>query len=255
MSITAMIVEEVPALRQHALSMIKKALDESQLQAVFEADNAEDALRIFLEHRPQFVIVDTVNPGINGIKIAQYIWSQEPSTKILFWVNQHREFHIKELKRALPSEAVDGYILQTADADKVCRAIESLVKFSNSYVDANISLPATPTCAGDAHLTELEQETLGDLLLGLTDKAIARKRNLTVRGVQNRLSSLATKLLGRERSQTESGIEFYNLRVRMIFEALKRGVYTVEDIPELERNLYCWMETSACASQLYSLSR
>jgi DNA-binding NarL/FixJ family response regulator len=249
-----MIVDEVPALRQHARLMIQKVLGD-ELTTVIEADNSESALSLFDQHQPQFVVLDTVNPGISSLKIAHHIWTKAPATRILFWVNQHREFHMRELKRMLPSTAVDGYILQTAEDDKLCRAIESLVRFSNPYTDPNLRTVATTLNCNEAHLTELEQETLGDLLLGLTDKAIARKRNLTVRGVQNRLASLATKLLGRDRSQIESGIEFYNLRVRMIFEALKRGVYTVEDIPELEKNLYCWMETAGPTAQLYSLSR
>jgi len=248
-----MIVDAVPALRQHARLMIQKVLGD-ELTTILEADNSETALSLFNQHQPLFVVLDTVNPGISSLKIAHQIWSVAPSTRILFWVNQHREFHMRELKRMIPTTAVDGYILQTADDEKLYRAIESLVRFSNSYTDPNLRTAAALS-GNDAHLTELEQETLGDLLLGLTDKAIARKRNLTVRGVQNRLASLATKLLGRDRSQIESGIEFYNLRVRMIFEALKRGVYTVEDIPELEKNLYCWMETTAPTAHLYSLSR
>jgi DNA-binding NarL/FixJ family response regulator len=255
MQITAMIVEDVPALRQHARLMLNRTMGD-EVVSIIEAENGAQAIELFNLHKPQFVIMDTVIPGMSGLKIAQHIWSRAVGTRILFWVNAHREFHIKELKRILPEEAVDGYLLQTADDDKFARAIESVLRFNNPFVDPKLRSGNVSFNAGETHLTEVEQETLGDLLLGLTDKAIAKKRNLTVRGVQNRLASLATKLLGRDRSQVESGIEFYNLRVRMIFEALKRGVYTVEDIPELERNLYCWMEnTTTPSNSAFSLSR
>ena len=91
------------------------------------------------------------------------------------------------------------------------------------------------------YLTASERETLGDLLIGLTDKAIASRRNLTVRGVQNRLDTLATKLLGRQRKQQWQGGELYNLRVRIICEALKRGILTIDDIYERETQLHFWM--------------
>lgn len=252
MALKVLIVEEVPALRQHARVMLQRALGDGVLEEVIETDSGADALNLFDQHRPEFLILDIATPGTSGLRIAQYIWSKAPATKILFWVNQQREFHIKELKRVIPPGAIDGYVLKSADDEKLCRAIESMIKFNNPYTDPNLRSGTASLGAAETHLTEAEQETLGDLLLGLTDKAIARKRNLTVRGVQNRLASLATKLLGRDRTQNESGIEFYNLRVRMIFEALKRGVYTVEDIPELEKNLYCWMATTSPSAQLFS---
>ena len=97
------------------------------------------------------------------------------------------------------------------------------------------------------HLTELEKQTLDDLILGLTDKAIARKRSLTVRGVQNRLSSVATKLLGQKHGQMSAGMEFYNLRVRIMFEALRLGLYSIEDIAELEKSLNFWLQAVSAA--------
>ena len=253
MSNKILIVEEVPALRHHARLMLQQTLNDDA--CIVEADNAETATNLFEQQTPDFVIMDTVVPGMSALRLASHIWKVAPSTGILFWVNQHREFVIKELKRILPSKGVDGFVLQTADDDTFCRAIESIARFRNPFVDPNLRAVSLIANQRESHLTDLEQDTLGDLLLGLTDKAIARKRNLTVRGVQNRLACLATKLLGRDRSQTESGIEFYNLRVRMIFEALKRGVYTVEDIPELERNLDCWMESSGPSAQMCSISQ
>ena len=249
--IKALIVEEIPALRVHARELLLRTLNAcGDTVEIIEAQDGDEAMALFNEHRPSLVVMDTVIPGVSGLKVAQYIWRKSPSTKILFWVNMHREFHIRELKRIVPDAAVDGYILQSAGDEKFCRAVESVHKFNNAFIDPALRSTNMSFQASDNSLTEAEQETLGDLVLGLTDKAIARKRNLTVRGVQNRLASLAQKLLKTERSQAqqETGIEFYNLRARMIFEAMKRGIYTVEDIPELEKGLNCWMDTTASAA-------
>lgn len=236
----AMVIEEIPALRLHAKELLAKTLPGVE---IVEAENGNEAMALFDRHQPQLVIMDTIVPGVSGLKVAQYIWRKAPATKIIFWVNIHRDFHIRELKRLVPESAIDGYILHSASDEKFCRAIESVVTFNNTFIDPVLRSANLSFHPSEVHLTEVEQETLGDLLLGLTDKAIARKRNLTVRGVQNRLASLAAKLLKAERSQAqqETGIEFYNLRARMIFEALKRGIYTVEDIPNLERDLNRWM--------------
>lgn len=247
MTIKAMIIEEIPALRLHAKDLLVRTLSASgQSVEILEASDGNEAMKMFDEHKPAIVVMDTVIPGVGGLKVAQYIWRKAPTTRILFWVNMHREFHIRELKRIVPDSAVDGYILQSAGDEKFCRAIESVFTYNNAFIDPALRSGNMSFSPVDSQLTDVEQETLGDLLLGLTDKAIARKRNLTVRGVQNRLASLAAKLLKTERSQAqqETGIEFYNLRARMIFEALKRGIYTVEDIPELEKGLNCWMENT-----------
>lgn len=255
MPLKVLIAEELPALRQHARTMLHRALYSKGPITAIEADNGTDALQLFEEQHPQLVIMNTVLPGMSGLKLAEHIFEQSAGTTVLFWINKHRQLHIREIKRLLRNQTVDGYILQSASDERFCRALESIVIFNNPFLDPDLRSTALSFDPSDAVLTKLEQETLGDLLLGLTDKAIARKRHLTVRGVQNRLSSLATKLLGRDRCQLESGIEFYNLRVRMIFEALKLGVYTVEDIPALEKDLTCWMENSAPQSPLLGLSR
>lgn len=249
MTIKALVVDEIPALRAHARELLTRTLGTGgQVVQIIEAEDGNQALEQFDYHQPNFVVMNTIVPGVSGLKIAQYIWRKLPRTRILFWVNMHREFHIRELKRIMPDAAVDGYIMHTAGDEKFCRAVESIIRFNNPFIDPSLRTSNISFNASDAQLTEAEQETLGDLLLGLTDKAIARKRNLTVRGVQNRLASLAAKLLKTERTQAQqtSGIEFYNLRARMIFEALKRGIYTVEDIPELEKGLNGWMDRTSC---------
>jgi DNA-binding NarL/FixJ family response regulator len=92
-------------------------------------------------------------------------------------------------------------------------------------------------------LTDVEYETLLDVAVGLTDKAIAARRHISVRGVQNRLSMLLEKLVkGEDAHLRESAeMEVFNPRTRIVFEAVKRGLLDPDEISRLERDLAEWL--------------
>ncbi|MBX3072916.1 response regulator transcription factor [Candidatus Obscuribacterales bacterium] len=96
---------------------------------------------------------------------------------------------------------------------------------------------------GASKLTRSEYETLCDVMLGLTDKAIAKRRNLSARGVQNRLAALFSKVLrGRHSWLRESAsMDVYNLRTRLIFEVLRRGLIDSEALASLDNELDNWL--------------
>jgi DNA-binding CsgD family transcriptional regulator len=95
-----------------------------------------------------------------------------------------------------------------------------------------------------ASLTEVEIETLLDIVVGLTDRAIARRRHISVRGVQNRLSMLLQKLLHGEEAHLRetANMEIFNARTRIIFECLRRGLIDTNELSSLEGNLTEWLE-------------
>jgi hypothetical protein len=77
----------------------------------------------------------------------------------------------------------------------------------------------------------------------LTDKAIARRRNLSARGVQNRLAALFSKVLPAKHSwlRESAAMDVYNLRARLIFEVLKRGLIDAELLAGLDDELNSWL--------------
>ena len=95
----------------------------------------------------------------------------------------------------------------------------------------------------DNALTDIEYETLLDIATGLTDKAIAQRRHISVRGVQNRLSMVLDKLVKgfdahlRETAQKE----IFNPRTRVVFEALKRGLLDPDEVTALEKDVTDWL--------------
>jgi DNA-binding NarL/FixJ family response regulator len=89
--------------------------------------------------------------------------------------------------------------------------------------------------------TEAEYEILIDIALGLTDRAIAQRRNLSVRSVQNRLQQLYVKLgvyqpLG---GQDDDGR--FNLRARAVAVAFLRKLLNHSALERAEADLSAWL--------------
>ena len=237
-----LIVEDVSALRQHMSKVLCETLGETP--QIFEAANGVEGLELFQSEQPPMVVMDIVMPEMNGIKAAQHIWAANPAAKILFWSQFHREAYVRELGKIVPDDAIHGYALKSESDEKLRHALLSVFVHNNPYIDPVIRGVRGRLSGKDNILTDVEYETLIDVMLGLTDRAIAARRSISVRGVQNRLASLLAKLIKKEHwaLQKTAGMEIYNPRTRIMMEALKRGFVSVEELAEQEQELDEWLD-------------
>ena len=238
---TILIVEDVEALRQHVTILIKEKLDADII--VKETSSGAEGVSLAAEIKPDLIVMDILMPQMNGIKAAQLIWSQNPATKILFWSQFHRESYVREISKILPDEAIHGYALKSEKDDKLLYAINSVLLYNNPYIDPLVRKVEARLKCKDQSLTDVEYETLLDIALGLTDRAIATRRHISVRGVQNRLSLLLTKLIaGRDAHLRETaGLEIYNPRTRIVLEALKREIIDIDALSSMDVDLDNWL--------------
>lgn len=236
-----LVVDDLSALRQHIIRLVKEKVT-SDLE-VMEAPNGAEGLKLFRTFKPDMVVMDIVMPEMTGIKAAQQIWAEHPRTKILFWSQFHKEAYIRELGKIVPDEAIHGYALKSESDEKLLYALTSIMLHDNPYIDPIIRGVQTRLQSKDGSLSDVEYETLLDIALGLTDKAIAYRRHISVRGVQNRLAMLSAKLFkGEDVFLKESaGMEVYNPRTRLVLEGLKRGLIDIDQIPSLETELNEWI--------------
>jgi DNA-binding NarL/FixJ family response regulator len=235
-----LIIEDVAALRQHAARIVSAEIEDVEIS---EADNGEEGLKIARTLNPDLIIMDISMPQLNGIKAAQQIWEQTPDRKILFWSQYSREAYVRELGKIVPDEAIHGYALKSETDDKFSYAIRSVLLHDNPYIDPVVRGVQARLHARDGSLTDIEYETLLDIATGLTDKAIALRRHISVRGVQNRLSMLLEKLIkGTDAHLRETaGMEIFNARTRIVFEALKRGLLDPDAVATLENEVRDWI--------------
>ena len=240
--IKILVIDIVPALRKHMIEVLRNAMANLSELHFFEAADQDRALQLVAENSPELIVLDIAISGMSDI--VQTVWSQIPEAKILVWTLCRRQAQLQQLTQAMPSLTCFGYVLKTETDEKLRYAIESVFVHHNTYIDPTIRAAMAKQCLRDFSLTDAEQETLNDLVVGLTDKAIGIRRGLTVRGVQNRLSSLSTKLLARqhERLQRDYGTSILNPRTRILFEAQRRGLIDVADFDGLDEELRGWLE-------------
>lgn len=238
-----LIIEEIPILREFATSLVSEIRIGAESLVVLYATDDREAYDLFLSESPNVVIFDASTARSGGMSFAQKLWRLNTRTKIIIWVSTHREAFLSELARVTPVEAVYGYVLKTEGEEKLKYALAAVCHYNNRYVDPQARKAGTRQFASNDVLTDAEFETLTDIMLGLTDRAVAQRRGLTVRGVQNRLATLALKILRQDhwRLRQPQGMEIFNPRTRLVLEALKRGYLTTDQLANSEREFHEWL--------------
>lgn len=244
---TILVIEDIAALREHLTAILRHKL--ASPVDVVETSGGTEGVKLACTLKPDLIIMDISMPDLNGIKAAQQIWAEQPCTKILFWSQYHREAYVRELGKIIPDEAIHGYVLKSESDDKLVFAISSVLFEDNPYIDPVVRGVQMRLQSRDRSLSDLEYETLLDIALGLTDKAIAQRRHLSARGVQGRIAMLSSKLLrGHDEFLKESAqIEVFNPRNRMILVALQRGLIDMDEIAALDKELTQWLEEEYAA--------
>lgn len=238
-----LVVEDQPSLRQQMAQLIREKIPGQPI--IHEATNGAEGLKQFRNIKPAMIIMDISMPEMSGIQAAKQIWAESPQTKILFWSQYHREAYVREIGRIVPDDAIHGYALKSESEEKIAYAIVSVLLYDNPYIDPIVRAVQKRLQNKEQPLTDEEYETLEDLVLGLTDRAIATRRHISIRGVQSRVGALGTKLYTSQEAHTKdiNGIQIpvYESRNRTIFEALKRGLLNKEDIHSMIDELDEWL--------------
>jgi DNA-binding NarL/FixJ family response regulator len=239
--VIVLIVEDERAYQAHLRAVLEKAAGATAMQLLI-VDSGDEAIKSALTAAPDVVIMDITLPGLDGLTAAHKIWSANPAVKILFWAQQFREVYARQLQACVPDQAVYGFILKSCSDEDLAYAVTSMVQHDNSYVDSSVRL-AMRQSQKSASLSNVEIETLHQLALGLTDKAMAMRSKISLRGVQNRINALYRKILISENQilQQHRAAEMVNLRSRLAFEAIRRGLIDPASLSELDQECGDWI--------------
>jgi DNA-binding NarL/FixJ family response regulator len=207
---------------------------------VIELSNAAEIAAQVKRSSPDLCIFDLQLEGKSGIDAAKEAWTVHPDLRILFWSQHADELYVRKLFSIVPEDAVYGFLTKTALEDHIINAIQSILEYDQCWIDPVIRKVKQTTFDRTTGLSDVEYETLIDLALGLTDKAIAERRFITRRGVQNRLSSLYFKL-GVGDEQLSTGAVF-SPRSRAITLALLRGLINQQSLALENTFMQNWLD-------------
>lgn len=234
----ALIIEDDPLHRAYLREAISSAIPECS--QVIEADNGLTGEQLAREHGAVHIVMDLQMNTRTGIEAARTIWRERPETSILFWSNYSDEAYVRGVSRIVPEGAAYGYVLKSASEDRLKLALRAIFIENQCVIDREVRGVQQKSLGQREGFTETEYEVLLDIALGLTDRAIAQRRNLSLRSVQNRLQQLYEKLDIYKSTSADTEQATFNLRARAVSVALLRKLLNVNALEQAETEFAEW---------------
>jgi DNA-binding NarL/FixJ family response regulator len=176
-----------------------RLLEESGLEVVGQAADAEDLLRKVRAHKPDVAVVDVRMPPSHtdeGLRAAREIRDELPEVGVLV-LSQYVEV---SYARELLAESAEGlgYLLKdrVADVEGLADAVRR-VGSGGSALDPEVVSEMLGRARLDDPLAELsprEREVLGLMAEGRSNAAIATELVVTERAVEKHVTGIFTKL-------------------------------------------------------------
>jgi two-component system response regulator DesR len=165
---------------------------ERDLCVVASVESGDEIVPAALEHRPDVAIIDIDLPRVDGLTAAAMLHKELPSCRTLILTSLGRP---GTLRRAL-SAHVSGFLLKDAPPERLADAVRG-VAAGRRVIDSDLALAAWDS--GENPLSQREIEVLRLASKGAEAAEIAADLHLSIGTVRNYLSTIVTKLNGRNR--------------------------------------------------------
>jgi two-component system, NarL family, invasion response regulator UvrY len=176
------------AIVRTGFRMLLAAAD--QIEIIAEAERGETACQLYLEKKPDVVVLDLSMPGIGGLECARRIRTRDPLAKILVYSVHDEGVYVS---RAIEAGA-KGYITKSSAPEILVDAIQ-LIATGGLYIEPGLA-EAYPGLASSqptevdykslmGTLTPKEFDVFCLLAKGLTNHKIANELCLGYKTVAN----------------------------------------------------------------------
>jgi DNA-binding NarL/FixJ family response regulator len=206
MSIKVLIADDHVFYREGVRALLSNS---PEITVIGEASNGDEVIVKAAELSPHVILMDLKMPGMNGIEATRKIIQGQPTIGILVITMFDDDDSVFAAMRA----GARGYLLKDADKDELVRAIAAVEKGGAIFSPAIAQRMIQYFTASPAHssaskksdefteLTERELEILELIAQGHNNLVIANKLSLSIKTVQNYVSSILTKLQVADRAQ------------------------------------------------------
>lgn len=189
--IKVMLVDDHAVVRMGFKMLLESASD---IKVIAEAENGEQAVKYYMEHHPDVVVMDITMPGIGGLEAIERIMAKDNTARILVLSAHEDSVHPK---RVLNAGAM-GYLSKRSAAEELIKAIRT-VAGRKMYLEANIAQQmAIQQLSGETSpvdvLSDREFEVFMALAKGETTNEIAKTLCLSPRTVGTHLYNIKQKL-------------------------------------------------------------
>ena len=208
-SIRIIVVDDHPFFRQGVTVSLS---EQDGFAVVGEGSNAEDAIRLVNELRPDVALLDLSMPG-GGLSALLTVLEASPDLKVVILTVSECD---EDVLQALRSGA-HGYVLKGIRAAGLCEIIQNVVageryvspalaariltemRSSNAVVPHN--QPDSENADAIHSLTPREEQILALVSNGKSNKEVAREIGLQEKTIKHHMTSILQKLQVRNRTE------------------------------------------------------
>ncbi|AMW99871.1 response regulator [Rummeliibacillus stabekisii] len=198
--IKVLIVDDHHVVRRGLLFFLKTQKD---IEVVGEASNGKEAIELTASLQPDIILMDLVMPEMDGIQATKHIKAKYPNIQIIMLTSFSDRDHVVPAIEA----GAAGYQLKDIEPDELVLAIRRVMDGENiMHPQVTTQLIQNQEMTSELPhmlhpLTNREQDVLGELTKGKSNKEIASSLFVTEKTVKTHISNIFAKLEVQDRTQ------------------------------------------------------
>lgn len=195
MSIRILIADDHPIVRR-GLAMY--LAPQAGIELIGEAEDAETALRLCLQLKPDVLLLDLLMPG-NGIDVLRTVRQNKLPIRVLVLTSSEERAPVSAALRA----GADSYLLKDSAPEYVLDSIRRTAAGETIFHPRIMPLvtSALTEISGAEQLSQREREVLMMIAEGASNQAIADKLGIGIKTVKTHVSNILAKLGVEDRTQ------------------------------------------------------
>ena len=200
MAISIMITDDHSMIREGLKSLLE--LDDD-IKVIADAVDGRDCLDKLDVYKPDVLLLDINMPNMNGLEVLKELKARKSKVKVLvLTVHNETEYLMKAV-----DIGINGYVLKDSESAELKKAIRVIMD-GETYIQPSL-IPALNAKRLERNedeekidsLTRRELEVLKLLAIGMYNKEVAEKLEISERTVKNHVSNIFKKLEVTDRTQ------------------------------------------------------
>ena len=187
-----MVVDDHPLLRVGITAIVNARSD---MNVVAQAQTGEEAVALFPRCRPDVTLIDLKLPGMSGVATIRAIREVHPTARFIVVTTYEGD---EDIHRALEAGA-QGYVIKGMPYQVLVQALQR-VHSGRRFLPPTV-VDALASRMPDSELSAREQEVLGLLVAGKSNKEIAHSLGITEATVKSHVSAILMRLNVNDRTQ------------------------------------------------------
>jgi DNA-binding NarL/FixJ family response regulator len=190
--IRVMVVDDHPLMRVGVASIVNARSD---MTVVAQAGTGEEAVALFLKHKPDVTLMDLRLPGMSGVDSIRSIRETHPRARFVVLTTYEGD---ADIHRALEAGA-QGYVIKGMPYQTLVEALQR-VHTGGRFLPPPVAR-ALASRMPDSELSAREQEVLKLLASGKSNKDIASMLRITEATVKCHVSAILLRLNVSDRTE------------------------------------------------------